>query len=130
MNLDRIRQIAVLAKNLEESVSFYRDTLGCRFVAKFDPPGLAFLDLSGVRILLERSGPKATLYFGVDDIESAYAELTAKGVNFTHPPRMIHRDDQGLFGQAGQEEWMAFFEDPSGNTLALATQKPGPPKSS
>lgn len=129
MKLDRIRQVAVQARNLDEAVSFYRDTLGCRFVAKFDPPGLAFLDFSGVRILLERSGPKATLYFGVDDLDSAYAELAAKGVSFTHPPRMIHRDDQGLFGPAGEEEWMAFFEDPSGNTLALATRKPGRAKS-
>jgi hypothetical protein len=36
---------------------------------------------------------------------------------------LIFRDDQGMFGDAGEEEWMAFFSDPSGNTLALATRK-------
>ena len=34
-------------------------------------------------------------------------------------PHVIHRDDA-----AGTEEWMAFFEDPDGNTLALMSRVP------
>lgn len=123
MKLNRIHQIAVYAKDLEESVSFYRDRLGATFVQKFDPPGLAFFDFSGTRILLEPNGPKATLYFRVDDIEAAYDELKANGVTFIGEPHLIYRDDAGRFGVAGEEEWMAFFTDPAGNTLALATRK-------
>jgi methylmalonyl-CoA/ethylmalonyl-CoA epimerase len=123
MNVNQIHQIAVYAKDLNEAVQFYRDILGARFIEKFDPPGLAFFDFNGVRILLEQTGPKSTIYFRVDDIESAYEELQSKGVKFSHAPHLIHRDEKGLFGKPGEEEWMAFFSDPSGNVLALATRK-------
>lgn len=123
LKLERIHQIAVYARDLEEAILFYRDTLGARFLAKYDPPGLAFLDFSGVRVLLEKEGPKATLYFWVDDIDSTYAELRSKGIEFNGQPHLIFPDDTGVFGQAGEEEWMAFFSDPSGNILALATRR-------
>ena len=123
MNLNQIRQISVFAKDLNEAISFYRDKLGAKFLQKFDPPGLVFFDFSGTRLLLEQNGPKATLYFKVDDIDAAHEELKTKGVEFIQGPHMIFRDDQGTFGAAGEEEWMAFFTDPSGNTLALATRK-------
>ena len=44
MKLDRIHQIAVYARDLEEAISFYRETLGARYLAKFDPPGVAFFE--------------------------------------------------------------------------------------
>lgn len=123
MKLQKIRQIAVYARDLDEATTFYRDTLGATCIKKFDPPGLVFFDFSGVRLLLEKAGPKCTLYFWVDDIDAACAELRSKGVKLTHEPQLIHRDDDGLFGNAGEEEWMAFFNDPSGNILALTTRK-------
>jgi methylmalonyl-CoA/ethylmalonyl-CoA epimerase len=124
MKLDRIHQIAVYARDLEEAISFYRETLGATYLAKFDPPGLVFFDFTGTRILLEKTAPKATVYFRVPDIESAYAELLDKGVKFNAEPQLIFRDDQGMFGAAGEEEWMAFFSDPSDNILALASRTP------
>lgn len=123
MNLNRIHQIAVYARNLDEALTFYRDTLGAKMITRFDPPGLLFLDFSGVRLLLENNGPKATIYFRVEDIHSAVEELRSRGVPFISDPHMIFKDEQGLFGKAGTEEWMAFFADPSGNTLALASRK-------
>jgi methylmalonyl-CoA/ethylmalonyl-CoA epimerase len=123
MTLDRIHQIAVYARDLDEAIAFYRDTLGAKYLTKFDPPGLVFFDFSGVRVLLEKEGPKATLYFRVDDIDSVYAELLSKGVQFVGEPHLIFRDDTGIFGRPGEEEWMAFFSDPSGNILALASRR-------
>lgn len=123
MKLERIHQIAVYARDLEEAILFYRDTLGARFLVKYEPPGLAFLDFAGVRVLLEKEGPKATLYFWVDDIDLSYAELRSNGIKFSGEPHLIHRDDTGVFGEPGEEEWMAFFSDPSGNILALATRR-------
>ena len=123
MKLERIHQMAVYARDLEEAILFYRDTLGAKFVTKYEPPGLAFFDFSGVRVLLEKNGPKSTLYFWVEDIDAAYAELRSKGVEFIAEPHLIFPDDTGIFGQPGEEEWMAFFSDPSGNILALATRK-------
>lgn len=123
MNINRLHQIAVYARDFDEAISFYRDTLGAKYITKFDPPGLVFFDFSGVRILLEKDGPKATLYLRVDDIDAAYAELVSKGVKFMAEPHLIFRDETGMFGKAGEEEWMAFFSDPSGNVLALATRR-------
>jgi catechol 2,3-dioxygenase-like lactoylglutathione lyase family enzyme len=125
MKLNRIHQIGLYARDLDEAISFYRDRLGALYLKKFDPPGLAFLDFSGVRVLLEKEGTKGTLYFWVDDIDSAYAELKSKGIKFSDAPRLIHQDDTGVFGEPGNEEWMVFFSDPSGNILALTTQKSG-----
>ena len=122
MKLDRIHQIAVFARDLNEAIEFYRDTLGATYITKFNPPGLVFFDFAGTRILLEKTGPKASVYFRVDDIQAAYQELTDKGVKFIAEPHMIFRDDNGLFGAAAEEEWMAFFSDPSDNILALASR--------
>jgi predicted enzyme related to lactoylglutathione lyase len=63
------------------------------------------------------------LYLAVDDIDAAYNTLRARGVEFLGAPHLIHRDDVGQFGGAGEEEWMAFFEDSEGNTLALVERK-------
>jgi methylmalonyl-CoA/ethylmalonyl-CoA epimerase len=123
MNINRIHQIAVHARDLDEAIVFYRDVLGARFLQKYDPPGLVFFDFSGTRILLEKPAPKSTLYFRVEDIDSACNELQSKGIEFVALPHRIFRDENGIFGAAGEEEWMAFFTDPSGNTLALASRR-------
>jgi len=122
MKLERIHQIAVFARDLDEAIGFYRDTLGATYLTKFDPPGLVFFDFGGTRVLLEKTGPKASVYFRVDDIQAAHRELSEKGVKFIAEPHMIFRDDNGMFGAAGEEEWMAFFSDPSDNILALASR--------
>jgi methylmalonyl-CoA/ethylmalonyl-CoA epimerase len=122
MKLDRIHQIAVYARDLDEAIAFYRDQLGATYLAKFDPPGLVFFDFSGTRILLEKTGPKASVYFRVADMQATYDDLKKSGIQFISEPHLIFRDDNGLFGPAGEEEWMAFFSDPSDNILALVSR--------
>ena len=124
MRLSRLHQVALSAPDLDAAVAFYRDVLGASFIARFDPPGLAFFDFDGVRVLLERNASAGTLYFHVDDVDAGVAELSRRGVSIEFGPAMIHRDEDGTFGPAGEEEWMAFFKDPGGNTLAVATRKP------
>jgi methylmalonyl-CoA/ethylmalonyl-CoA epimerase len=123
VKLEKLHQIAAYSRDLDETVRFYRDMLGARFLARFDPPGLAFFDFAGTRVLFEKNGAKAILYFWVDDIDAAHQELTSKGITFDSKPHPIHRDDAGTFGPRGAEEWMAFFKDPSENVVALATQR-------
>jgi len=123
MEINRLHQVAVYARDLEEAIEFYRDKLGAKFLARFDPPGLAFFDFSGTRLLLESNGPKATIYFRVENIEETHTELVNSGVKFIQGPHMIFKDEAGTFGGAGEEEWMAFFQDPSENTLAIAARK-------
>ena len=123
MRLTRIHQVGATYNDLEETKAFYSDVLGARFVQAFDPPGLLFFEFAGTRLLFEQGNPPATLYFWVDDIDAAYRELRAKGIDFEGEPHLIHRDDAGDFDNPGTEEWMAFFKDPGGNTLALATRR-------
>jgi len=122
--LNKLHQVALLATDLDRSVAFYRDVLGLHYMDRYDPPGLAFFNLgSGVRLILSATSSKATLYFLVDDIESAFRVLAQRGVSFLHGPSMIHRDDEGRLGKKGIEEWMAFFKDPSDNVLALVARR-------
>ena len=123
MKITRLHQVAAFARDLDEAVGFYRDILGAEHVATYDPTGLAFFNLLGVRLLLERGVSKATLYFWVDDIDAATRELGSRGISFEQEPHLIYRDTDGTFGPPGSEEWMAFFRDPSGNLPALATRK-------
>ena len=50
------------------------------------------------------------------DVRSAHAQLSGRGVEFTHAPHMIHRHDDGT------EEWMAFFKDSEGRLLSIMSQ--------
>src|SRR5690606_29575550 len=122
--LEKLHQVALTATNLDLAVEFYRDILGLKFIARFDPPGLVFFALSGgARLLLSATASQATLYFTVDNVEDAVRELKKRGVNFLHPPALVHRDEAGDFGRKGNQEWMAFFRDPSGNLIGLVERR-------
>ena len=118
-----LRQVAQRIEDLDRAVHFYEDVLGARLVARFDPPGFAFFDLGGVRLLLEGGAPPAMLYLAVPDVEAAVADLSAKGVVFEGEPHVIFTDDGGMFGPPGGEEWMAFFRDSEGNLVGLSSRR-------
>jgi catechol 2,3-dioxygenase-like lactoylglutathione lyase family enzyme len=119
-----LHQVAQHVEDLDRAVAFYRDTLGLAFIAYFDPPGLAFFDLGGTRLLLEQGAPSAILYLEVGDIGSQTRSLRAAGVDFVDEPHFIHRDDAGTFGPPGTEEWMAFFRDSEQNLVGLVERRP------
>jgi methylmalonyl-CoA/ethylmalonyl-CoA epimerase len=121
----RLHQVARHVEDLDRAVVFYRDVLGLSFIARFDPPGLAFFDLDGTRLLLEVSAPPGLLYLGVEDIEARSAELSSRGVDIVAGPELVHRDEDGTFGPAGSEEWMTFYNDSEGNLTAFVERKPG-----
>ena len=123
MRVTRIHQVAANVIDTEKTKDFYLNVLGARFIREFDPPGLLFFDFSGTRLLFEQGCSPATLYFWVDDLERAHAELIERGVIFDSEPHLIHKDDEGTFDNPGTEEWMAFFKDPGGNTLALVSRQ-------
>lgn len=55
----RLVQLAQHADDLPRAAAFYADLLGAPAVATFDPPGLVFFDLDGVRLLIDRAAPTA-----------------------------------------------------------------------
>jgi methylmalonyl-CoA/ethylmalonyl-CoA epimerase len=90
--------------------------------ATYDPPGLLFFDLDGVRLLLERAAPSSVLYLEVDDVSSTIRSLEDRGVEIIARPHVIHHHADGSLGPAGTDEWMAFIKDSEGNTVGLVSR--------
>lgn len=123
MAVRSLRQVAQHVEDLDRAVAFYRDTLGLSLIARFDPPGLAFFDLDGTRLLLEEGAPSALLYLDVDAIDQSVVDPRDSGVTIETEPHIIFRDDAGQFGEPGVEEWMAFFRDSEGNLVGLVERR-------
>lgn len=117
LSLDRIGQIAINVQDVERATAFYRDVLGMRFLFSA-PPGLAFFDCGGVRLMLSRAEdpeldhPASILYYQVADIAAAHRMLTGHGVTFLTAPHVVHK-------AADYDLWLADFRDSEGNVLAL-----------
>ncbi len=110
-------QVAQGVKDLERAVAFYSALIGSPPVATFDPPGLVFFDLAGVRLLLEREAPSALLYLRIDALESAIARVG--DVEILSTAHRIFTHTTNALGPVGQEEWQSFIRDPEGNTVGL-----------
>ena len=118
VQLGPLGQVARSVSDIAAAQRWYGDVLGLTHLYTFG--NLAFYDLGGVRLFLEEGGEPsaAVLYFRVPDIHAAHATLSARGIVFVSAPHMIHRHADGM------EEWMAFFEDNEGRTLAIMAQVP------
>jgi methylmalonyl-CoA/ethylmalonyl-CoA epimerase len=116
--LRRIGQIAVTVHDLDRAVQFYRDTMGLRFLFQA-PPGLAFFDCGGVRLMLSRPEGAASaasiIYYTVDDIQQAYTTLSTRGAHFVGIPHMIAR-------MPDHDLWLAECRDSEDNVLALMSE--------
>jgi DNA-binding CsgD family transcriptional regulator/predicted enzyme related to lactoylglutathione lyase len=115
--LGTIGQISLSIRDVGRAERFYGETLGLPHVFTFGD--LCFFDADGTRLYLHRKDeadwrPGSVLYFLVEDIHAAQQRLADEGVHFTGAPHVIYTDDA-----TGVEEWMTFFEDGEGNTLAL-----------
>jgi len=118
--LSAIGQIALPVTDLDRALEYYRDRLGLAFLFQA-PPGLAFFNCAGLRLMLDRANPDANpgggtiIYFKVDDVDAAYDKLASRGVAFDDAPHLIHK-------AADHELWMCFFHDSEGNQLALMSE--------
>lgn len=120
-----VRQVALSAgRDLDTTLAFWRDVLGMGVHARYDPPGIAFIMAGAVRLFFGDGVPPGTVYLDMAGLEGFHAWAKAAGVPFTAVPTMVHRDTEGLFGPAGESEWMAFLKDPAGNTIGLVERLP------
>ncbi|MFF1383285.1 VOC family protein [Arthrobacter sp. NPDC058288] len=120
----RLVQIAQHASDLPRAAEFYAALLGAEPRAVFDPPGLLFFDLDGVRLLLESGAPSALVYLAVADVRDLVARLRSRGVEIVAEPNVIFSHPDDRLGPAGTDEWMAFIRDSEGNTVGLVSQLP------
>jgi methylmalonyl-CoA/ethylmalonyl-CoA epimerase len=120
--LSRIGQIAINVKDVKRALAFYRDVLGMRLLFEA-PPGLAFFDCGGVRLMLgrverpEHDHPASTLYYRVDDIHAAHETLVSRGVRFEGKPHLVAK-------LPAHDLWLAELRDSEGNVLALMSEVP------
>lgn len=117
-------QVAQRAVDLPRATAFYTDLLGVQPRATYDPPGLVFFDLQGVRLLLETGAPSALLYLAVTDIEGTVQRLRGAGVRIETAPHVIFGHDDDTLGPPDTDEWMAFVKDSEGNLVGLVEQRP------
>jgi uncharacterized glyoxalase superfamily protein PhnB len=113
----KIVATVLFARNLDTCITFYRDTLGLEMLerdahsATFKLESLYFivLDASEAANLIGQEvhlggGPRGLLAAAVQDVDAAYASLTARGAAFLRPPT--------------DQPWglrTAHFADPEGN---------------
>jgi methylmalonyl-CoA/ethylmalonyl-CoA epimerase len=123
--IERIGQIAIPVADLERAVAFYSDVLGLRLLFRA-PPGLAFFDCGGVRLMLSRPEgadvptSAGILYYLVPDIRAAHAALVERGVTFVQPPHPVAR-------LPDHELWLALCRDSEENLLSLMSEvRPAP----
>ena len=116
--LGPIGQISRTVGDIDAACAWYGGMLGLPHLYTFG--NIAFFDCGGTRLFLSAEnptpGPESVLYLRVEDIAAVHADLSARGVEFSGAPHMIHRHADGT------EEWMAFFKDPDGRPLALMSQ--------
>jgi methylmalonyl-CoA/ethylmalonyl-CoA epimerase len=121
LSASRIRQIAIVCKDVARATTFYRDSLGLPFLFSAGP-NLSFFDCGGVRLMLttaerpQDAAASSIVYYLVTDIETVHRDLAVKGVGFAGPPHMIAQ-------MPDHQLWLADFTDSEGNTLALMEEK-------
>jgi len=120
IGISRLGQIAINAHDVERAAAFYQDVLGLPLLFKA-PPGLAFFDCGGVRLMLSRPDkpeldhPSSILYFAVPDIRGAHEKMKAQGVRFEDEPHLIAK-------MPTHDLWMTFFRDSENNLLGLMSE--------
>jgi methylmalonyl-CoA/ethylmalonyl-CoA epimerase len=120
IGISRVGQIAVNAHDIERAAAFYQDALGLKLLFKA-PPGLAFFDCGGVRLMLtqpekpEFDHLSSVLYFAVPDIQAAHLRMKANGVKFEDEPHLLAR-------MPDHDLWMVFFRDSEGNLMGLMSE--------
>jgi DNA-binding CsgD family transcriptional regulator/catechol 2,3-dioxygenase-like lactoylglutathione lyase family enzyme len=117
LKLGPLGQVSMYARSAPVTEAWYRDVLKLPHIFTFGD--LVFFDCGGIRLYIHAVGeekwrPSSVVYFLVPDITGAHDELTRRGISFKQAPHMIYKDDE-----TGVEEWMAFFDDPDGNMLAI-----------
>ena len=113
-NLPPVSMIMLGVRDLEKSVSFYRERLGIDIRQRI--PGFAFLDSGALTIVLSEPLAKnvsplagaTEVIFSVNDVRASYEALKNQGLDFSQEPRNV-----------SGPMWAANFRDPDGHLLTL-----------
>jgi methylmalonyl-CoA/ethylmalonyl-CoA epimerase len=122
VGIQSIGQIAIAVSDMEEATRFYRDVLGLNLLFEA-PPGLAFFDCDGVRLMLttkqgaEDDHKTSVIYYRVPDIDAAVQALKQKGISFVREPQMTAKMED-------HELWIGFVRDPDNTLIGIMAEVP------
>ena len=112
-------------KDMEAAKDFYEGTLGLRVEVLSEEHGVTALKLANDLDVLMYLSAEMTpasytmLNFEVDDVDAAVGALSERGVGFVRYDGFDH-DEKGIVRGPGPQ--IAWFEDPSGNVIAVMQQ--------
>ncbi|MHB1294152.1 MAG: VOC family protein [Anaerolineae bacterium] len=117
MAIIKSHHIALKTPDFARAKAFYTETLGFPVLGQIPGKDVVFIGIGGTTIeLMEgqmdepQTQPRCGfmhLAFEVDDVDSTYADLVLKGVEFFVEPKNVG------------DICLAFFRDPDGNELEL-----------
>lgn len=117
----------LLAKDLDTTRTFYRDTLGLAIVREDPDDRIVFRCGDGTQLAVTRStvgtsDTQTQMAWRVPDIHAEVADLRARGVRIEEytEPDPVTVDGIADMGHS----WAAWFIDPNGNVLAVVEPKP------
>ena|SRR5579871_1748759 len=119
--INQVDAMVLFVDDKDKCAAFYRDVLGAKFIFSDDASYLfqfgkldfivldrvAAVEMVGAEAIGRDSG-RVLLCTGVENVDTAYQELTAKGVQFIKPPK-----DQAWGRRT------TYFADPAGNLWEL-----------
>ncbi len=117
-------QVALRADDLDVAEAFYSRLLDAAPAGRFEPPGLLFFVVGGVRLLLEGGAPAGAVYLRVNDARDALERAREAGAEVVSQPHRIFGHGDDSLGPAGHDEVHAFVRDPSGNLVGLVAMVP------
>jgi len=121
--ITHLKFVGIPTKNQDVALAFYTEKLGFKVVTDQPMgPKQRWIELrvgnSDSRVVLftpdgheDRIGTFFNGSFACDNVEATYAELTARGVEFTGSPK---KEPWGTF---------AIFKDPDGNQFVMGTAR-------
>ena len=118
---DAIPMIAV--SDLDRAKTFYQDTLGLKVDEEWGEEGVTLRSgdtlVNVYRSEFAGTNKATALNFDVDDIETEVSELKSKGIMFEHYDLPGLEQEGDLYVAEGMKT--AWFKDPDGNILSIAT---------
>ena len=111
-----VSYIIVPVSDMEASLAFYRDTLGCTALSQ--TPTFSFLDGGSLRLALRQTDEEPNdaslirIVFETEDVLGKHKTLVRRGVQFETEPRPVRSHDR-------RRLYAADLLDPDGHVLAI-----------
>jgi methylmalonyl-CoA/ethylmalonyl-CoA epimerase len=120
-----IGQVVLHVDDLGRATTFYESFTESTPVFRVAPEGPVFFQLEGVRLVLDRSAPSASLFYvKARDIHATADRLQGHGASIVTEPHVVFERVDAAAGPAGTVEWQALLRDPEGNLVGLIEHQP------